>query len=156
MSICDAEGKELFIQDLFGGADKTHRLATRIYTEYAWHSLFIQNLLIEPKPEELDSFFSDTWFEQSFLNWEDVRKINVCFDGDVTLHEFDLAFRDAGDNVSRYGLRYWIEPVSETRVRAWHIAIATSYADGRPNPDGETLLDDYAARIYPDLPTCPR
>ncbi|MEP5926734.1 MAG: phosphoenolpyruvate carboxykinase (ATP), partial [Nitratireductor sp.] len=51
-----AEGKELFIQDLFGGADQTHRLATRVYTEYAWHSLFIQNLLIEPKSEELADF----------------------------------------------------------------------------------------------------
>jgi phosphoenolpyruvate carboxykinase (ATP) len=51
-----AEGKELFIQDLFGGADETHRLPTRIYSEYAWHSLFIQNLLIEPKAEELEGF----------------------------------------------------------------------------------------------------
>jgi phosphoenolpyruvate carboxykinase (ATP) len=51
-----AEGKELFIQDLFGGADPTHRLPTRVYTEYAWHSLFIQNLLIEPKAEELEDF----------------------------------------------------------------------------------------------------
>jgi len=54
-----AEGKELFIQDLFGGADQTHRLATRVYSEYAWHSLFIQNLLIEPKPEELDDFLPE-------------------------------------------------------------------------------------------------
>ena len=47
---------ELFVQDLFGGADATHRLATRIITELAWHSLFIQNLLIEPRPQELESF----------------------------------------------------------------------------------------------------
>ena len=33
-----------------------HRLATRVYSEYAWHSLFIQNLLIEPKAEELENF----------------------------------------------------------------------------------------------------
>ena len=51
-----AEGKELFIQDLFGGADETHRLSTRIYSEHAWHALFIQNLLIEPKPQELENF----------------------------------------------------------------------------------------------------
>ena len=51
-----AEGKELLVQDLFGGADPTHRLATRVITELAWHSLFIQNLLIEPVPEELDVF----------------------------------------------------------------------------------------------------
>ena len=51
-----AEGKELLVQDLFGGADKTHRLATRVVTELAWHSLFIQNLLIEPQEDELDGF----------------------------------------------------------------------------------------------------
>jgi len=51
-----AEGKELFVQDLFGGADQTHRLPSRIYTEYAWHSLFIQNLLIEPTAAELADF----------------------------------------------------------------------------------------------------
>ena len=28
------------------------RLPTRIYTEYAWHSLFIQNLLITVKDDE--------------------------------------------------------------------------------------------------------
>ena len=51
-----AEGKELLVQDLFGGADKTHRLATRVVTELAWHSLFIQNLLIEPQEDELEGF----------------------------------------------------------------------------------------------------
>lgn len=51
-----AKGRELFVQDLFGGADKTHRLPTRVLTELAWHSLFIQNLLIEPEAEELDDF----------------------------------------------------------------------------------------------------
>jgi len=54
--LAHAEGKELLVQDLFGGADPTHRLATRVVTELAWHSLFIQNLLIEPVPEELDMF----------------------------------------------------------------------------------------------------
>ena len=50
------EEKEIFIQDLFGGADPEHRLSTRIYTEYAWHSLFIQNLLIEVKEDEKSKF----------------------------------------------------------------------------------------------------
>ena len=45
--LAHAKGREMFIQDLFGGADPTHRLPTRIITELAWHSLFIQNLLIE-------------------------------------------------------------------------------------------------------------
>ena len=46
--IAHAEGKDLFVQDLFGGAEPAHRVRTRVVTEYAWHSLFIQNLLILP------------------------------------------------------------------------------------------------------------
>ena len=51
-----SEDKDLFIQDLFGGADHQYRLPTRVYTEYAWHSLFIQNLLITVKDEEKHNF----------------------------------------------------------------------------------------------------
>ncbi|WP_298818879.1 phosphoenolpyruvate carboxykinase [uncultured Roseibium sp.] len=51
-----AEGKELFAQDLYGGADATHRLPVRVFTEYAWHSLFIRNLLLRPELGELDGF----------------------------------------------------------------------------------------------------
>ncbi len=54
--IAHAEGKELFMQDLFGGADLTHRLPTRIVNELAWHNLFIQHLLIQAEPSELDDF----------------------------------------------------------------------------------------------------
>ena len=43
-----AEGKELFAKDLFGGADPTHRINVRVVTEYAWHSLFVHQLLIRP------------------------------------------------------------------------------------------------------------
>ncbi|HEX4273626.1 MAG TPA: phosphoenolpyruvate carboxykinase, partial [Rhizomicrobium sp.] len=51
-----AEGKELFAKDLFGGADLTHRISVRVITEFAWHSLFVNQLLIRPTAEELKSF----------------------------------------------------------------------------------------------------
>ena len=51
-----AQGRELFVQDLFGGADPAHRLPVRVVTEFAWHSLFIQHLLIEPNAAQHDSF----------------------------------------------------------------------------------------------------
>jgi phosphoenolpyruvate carboxykinase (ATP) len=54
--IAYAQGRELFVQDLFGGADPTHRLPVRVVTELAWHSLFIQHLLIEPTAGERDGF----------------------------------------------------------------------------------------------------
>src|SRR5258707_1423576 len=46
----------LFAQDLYGGADPSFRIKTRVYTELAWHSLFIRTLLIRPEISELASF----------------------------------------------------------------------------------------------------
>jgi len=51
-----AKGRELFVQDLVGGADPAHRLPVRVVTELAWHSLFIRNLLIQPDPAAWASF----------------------------------------------------------------------------------------------------
>jgi phosphoenolpyruvate carboxykinase (ATP) len=51
-----AEGRELFAKDLFGGADLEYRLPVRIVTEYAWHSLFVHQLLIRPTAEQLRGF----------------------------------------------------------------------------------------------------
>ena len=51
-----AEGRELFAKDLFGGADLTHRISVRIVTEYAWHSLFVNQLLIRPTVDQLKNF----------------------------------------------------------------------------------------------------
>jgi len=51
-----AEGKTLFAQDLYGGADPKFRIKTRVFTELAWHSLFIRTLLIRPEMKELASF----------------------------------------------------------------------------------------------------
>jgi len=51
-----AADKDLFVQDLTGGADAEHNLPTRVVTELAWHSLFIRNLLIRPTTAELAVF----------------------------------------------------------------------------------------------------
>ncbi len=42
------QGKEVFVQDCFAGADPEHRLPIRVITELAWHSLFARNLFIRP------------------------------------------------------------------------------------------------------------
>ena len=54
--LAHAEGRDLFAQDLIGGADPAYSLPTRVFTEYAWHSLFIRNLLIRPERDALSSF----------------------------------------------------------------------------------------------------
>ncbi len=40
------QGRDLFVQDCYGGADPNHRLPVRIITELAWHSMFARNMLI--------------------------------------------------------------------------------------------------------------
>ena len=46
-------GRELFVQDLFCGADPAYRLPVRIVNEYAWHNLFVRQLFMRPTAEEL-------------------------------------------------------------------------------------------------------
>lgn len=50
------EGKDLYIQDTFAGADPEYRLPVRVITQLAWHSLFARNMFIEPTLEELQTF----------------------------------------------------------------------------------------------------
>ncbi len=50
------EGMTLFAQDLYGGADPKFQIKTRVFTEMAWHSLFIRTLLRRPEAAELASF----------------------------------------------------------------------------------------------------
>ena len=53
------KGRDLFVQDLFGGADPANRLDVRIVTELAWHSLFSRTMLRRPERAELDSFTAE-------------------------------------------------------------------------------------------------
>ena len=50
------EGGEVFVQDLFAGADPGHRLNVRVVTELAWHGLFIRHLLRRPDRTAVESF----------------------------------------------------------------------------------------------------
>ena len=46
----------LFVQDLYAGADPSCRSSIRVYTEYAWHALFIRHLLIRPSKSDAASY----------------------------------------------------------------------------------------------------
>ncbi len=47
---------ELFVQDLFCGADPAHRLSVRYILPNAWHAAFVRNMFIRPDQHELASF----------------------------------------------------------------------------------------------------
>jgi phosphoenolpyruvate carboxykinase (ATP) len=48
--------QDLFVQDLWAGADADYRLAVRVITPNAWQSLFARNMFIEPTAEERETF----------------------------------------------------------------------------------------------------
>jgi len=42
------QGRDVFVQDLYAGADPDFRLPVRIITEHAWHSLFARTMFLKP------------------------------------------------------------------------------------------------------------
>src|SRR2546426_368453 len=48
--------QELFVRDLFAGADRNHCIAIRFVTPNAWHTLFVSNMFLRPTPSDLASF----------------------------------------------------------------------------------------------------
>lgn len=46
------QGKDIFIQDCYAGADPEYRLPVRILAEHAWHSLFARNMFLLPDTAE--------------------------------------------------------------------------------------------------------
>src|SRR5277367_690679 len=52
-------GRELFVQDLFCGADSAYRLPVRFVNEYAWHNLFVHQLFLRPTAHELKTHHAE-------------------------------------------------------------------------------------------------
>jgi len=46
------QGRDVFVQDVYAGADEAYRLPVRIVTELAWHSHFVRNMFILPQSLE--------------------------------------------------------------------------------------------------------
>jgi phosphoenolpyruvate carboxykinase (ATP) len=46
------QGRDVFVQDVYGGADENYRLPVRIVAELAWHSHFVRNMFLLPQSLE--------------------------------------------------------------------------------------------------------
>lgn len=46
------KAKDVFVQDVYAGADENYRLPVRFVTEYAWHAHFIRNMFLLPQSLE--------------------------------------------------------------------------------------------------------
>lgn len=90
--------------------------------------------------DQLETYFDARWFEDVFVNYVGFRELNTCQGDGLDLHEFSMLFDGA-----KYTARYWIRPLSETRVLTLFLLFPTQE---------RTSLDDYAGRLFPDLITC--
>src|SRR4051812_22692930 len=48
--------EELFVEDLYCGADAAYRLSVRYVSPNAWSMAFVRNMFIRPEPSELPTF----------------------------------------------------------------------------------------------------
>jgi phosphoenolpyruvate carboxykinase (ATP) len=53
------QGRDLFIQDLYAGADPAHQIKVRVVSTSAWHALFARNMFIRPPARDLPGFAPD-------------------------------------------------------------------------------------------------
>ncbi len=54
------QGKDVFVQDAYAGADEQFRLPVRFVMEHAWHAMFIRNMFLMPESlEEYKRFVPD-------------------------------------------------------------------------------------------------
>ncbi len=91
-------------------------------------------------PEDVETVFGQEWFDTTLYNYAVWRQNTFCDLGDVRLYEFSLQNADI-----KYGMRYWIEQISPTRVLTMFIVFPI---------DTEGALEDYAERLYPDAYSC--
>ncbi len=50
------QNRDLFVQDVYAGADPDYRLPVRVVSESAWHALFAANMFIQPGHDQLQDF----------------------------------------------------------------------------------------------------
>jgi len=53
------QGRDLFIQDVFAGADPQYRIAVRVINETAWHNLFARTMFARSTSKDLENFQPD-------------------------------------------------------------------------------------------------
>jgi hypothetical protein len=103
------------------------------YLDYIHYDAGIQ-------PDQIPTIFNKDWFDVTLANYQGWREITNCQLGDTWVHEISLQ-----DNNLKYTMRYWVKPVSDTRVLTLFIIFRTA---------DSAMLDDYAEKLFPDAAVC--
>jgi hypothetical protein len=94
-------------------------------------------------PEQVNAAFGNDWFTAYFANYESWSEESNCqFNqpANLTLREFTVVSSGVESR-----LRFWLWPLSETRVATLFVTFPSTQTD---------LLDQYAERLFPDAALC--
>jgi hypothetical protein len=89
---------------------------------------------------ELDDFYGEENMAFMLGGYDSYRLTAACQYGDITLRQYDLVLGDL-DYISRF----WYQPLNATRARDMRLDFVSTDRD---------QMDIYAARLYPDIPSC--
>lgn len=59
--VASLDGKEVYVRDGFACSDARHQVKIRTVAEFAWSSLFVDNMFIRPNKEQLAGFGETDW-----------------------------------------------------------------------------------------------
>ena len=92
------QGKDVFVQDVYAGADDAYRLPVRIVTELAWHSHFVRNMFLLPQSlDEYKRFVPEFRPAVSFA--EGIRQTIAWFDADPARRGVDAGMDEWMDRL---------------------------------------------------------
>lgn len=86
-------------------------------------------------PASLNAYFDADWFDVIFKDYDEWELTGHCTYDDVIVHEFALESDSA-----RYLMRYWVQPITPTRVLAFHLVFPAA---------SEGLLEAYSRLFAP-------
>lgn len=95
------QGKDVFVQDVYAGADPQFRMPVRIITEFAWQSLFVRNMLIPPTRADEYQQFVPEFTLIDVPGFKGIRQIDSTNSNTFIIANFEQALGLVG--VSQYG-----------------------------------------------------
>lgn len=83
------QGKDIFVQDVYAGADPEYRVPVRVITEHAWQSLFARNMLIPPVSQKEYKEFVPEFVLIAAPNFKAIQQIDNTNSNTVIALNFD-------------------------------------------------------------------
>ena len=106
--------------------------------------VYLEALIFPCSYEEpdLNQYYSDKNWKAIFQNYESYELVDECKTNDgLRLYEFE-----AQNFGFEYVIKYWVENDTDTRVISTMIVFPL---------ESELLMDEYAARLFPEYVVCP-